>query len=182
MRERMNMTQLASSCWSRSLGGISLILAIWIVPTPLALGSGVAAQTGVTSNPSEFSPPDIHLVHPEVPRIAPHEVKQLLDKKADLVIVDTQPADGYDLWHIPTAVNIPYSSTEDSADLEAKLRVLSRDKLIVIYCLCEEGADSAMVALKLRHLGYKWDKVKVLGGGLIRWDELGYPMIKQANP
>jgi len=53
------------------------------------------------------------------------------------------------------------------------------DKLIVIYCLCEEGTDSARMALELIHLGYEAAKIKVLEGGLIKWDESGYPIIKQ---
>ena len=62
------------------------------------------------------------------------------------------------------------------------LIALPMDKLIVIYCLCEEGTDSARMAIELQSLGYSDGKVKVLEGGLIKWDELGYPMIKQEIP
>ena len=34
---------------------------------------------------------EIKLAHPEVPRIPAKEVKQLIAKKADIVIIDTQP-------------------------------------------------------------------------------------------
>lgn len=47
---------------------------------------------------------------------------------------------------------------------------------------CEEGTDSARMALELKDLGYSDDKIKVLEGGLIKWDELGYPIIKQEIP
>jgi rhodanese-related sulfurtransferase len=56
------------------------------------------------------------------------------------------------------------------------------EKLIVIYCLCEEGLDSAKMAIELLQLGYSEDKVRVLEGGLVLWDEKGYPMIKQQIP
>jgi rhodanese-related sulfurtransferase len=122
------------------------------------------------------------LTHPEVPRIAAMEVKQLIAKKADIVIVDTQPAENYERWHIPTAINIPYISTANPTDREMMLIALPMNKLIIIYCLCEEGTDSARMALELKRLGYNNDKVKVLEGGLIKWDESGYPMIKQEIP
>jgi rhodanese-related sulfurtransferase len=62
------------------------------------------------------------------------------------------------------------------------LATLPKDKLIVIYCLCEEGADSSEMALILRGMDYRRDRVKVLEGGLVQWDAKGYPMIKQEIP
>jgi rhodanese-related sulfurtransferase len=124
----------------------------------------------------------ITLAHPEVPRIAALEVKQLIAKKAEIVIVDTQPAENYEMWHIPAAINIPYISTANPTDRGLMLLALPMDKLVVIYCLCEEGTDSARMALELIHLGYDHDKVRVLEGGLIKWDEKGYPMIKTKLP
>jgi rhodanese-related sulfurtransferase len=98
-------------------------------------------------------------------------------------MVDTNPADYFELWHIPTAVNMPYGSMiGDPERAEKMLSTLPKDRLIVLYCLCEEGADSSEVALILRRLGYRRNKVKVLEGGLIKWDEKGYPMIKTEVP
>jgi rhodanese-related sulfurtransferase len=124
----------------------------------------------------------IKLAHPEVPRIAALEVKQLIAQKADIVIIDSQPAENYQMWHIPTAVNIPYISTANHTDRELMLIALPIDKLVVIYCLCEEGMDSARMALELIRLGYDHDKVRVLEGGMVKWDEKGYPMIKTKPP
>jgi len=69
-------------------------------------------------------PPRLKLAHPEVPRIPAKEVKQLIAKKADIVIVDTQPPDNYDMWHIPSAINIPYISTGNPTDRELMLIAL----------------------------------------------------------
>jgi rhodanese-related sulfurtransferase len=139
------------------------------------------AQTGTSAAKASVSS-KVKRTHPEVPRIAALEVKQLIAKKADIVIIDTQPAENYEMWHIPRAVNVPYVSTGNPTDREMMLVALPMDKLIVIYCLCEEGTDSARMALELRRLGYDDDKIKVLEGGLIKWDELGYPMVKQEIP
>jgi rhodanese-related sulfurtransferase len=141
----------------------------------------ISAQTGTSAAKTAVSS-KIKLTHPEVPRIAALEVRQLIAKKADIVIIDTQPAENYEMWHIPGAVNVPYISTGNPTDREMMLVALPMDKLIVIYCLCEEGTDSARMALELKRLGYDNDKVRVLEGGLIKWDEKGYPMIKQEIP
>jgi rhodanese-related sulfurtransferase len=122
------------------------------------------------------------IVHPEIPRIPAAELAQLLKKKADIVILDTQPPDGYEMWHIPSAVNVPYISTEDPTARQLMLMSLPMEKLLVIYCLCEEGGDSAKIAIELKQLGYNKEKIKVLEGGMILWDEAGYPMVKQKTP
>ena len=119
--------------------------------------------------------------HPEIPRITAEELKQLVDKKADIVVVDTQSVEGYDSGHVPTSVNIPYSPTDNPMDREMTLIALPMTKLIVLYCDCIDGADSAAVALQMRDLRYDNDKVKVLKGGLNRWRELAYPLIKQKS-
>jgi rhodanese-related sulfurtransferase len=112
----------------------------------------------------------------------PIELAQLIRSKAEIVIVDTQSADGYEMWHIPSAINITYDSTANPTDRQLMLMALPTEKPIVIYCLCEEGTDSAKMALELRQLGYSDANVKVLEGGLILWDEKGYPMTKQPVP
>ncbi len=124
----------------------------------------------------------VKLAHPEVQRMPAKELVQLLKKKADIVIVDTQSVDGYEMWHIPSAINITYDAMADPMNRQLMLMELPVDKPIVIYCLCEEGTDSAKMALELRQLGYSNDSVKVLEGGLVLWDEKGYPMIKQRIP
>lgn len=107
----------------------------------------------------------------------------MLEAKADFVIVDTNPNDFFETWHIPTAINIPYSVLMDNPEKrEEMLGTLPKDKLIVLYCLCEEGADSSEVALMLRKMDYRRDKVKVLEGGLVQWDARNYPMIKTEIP
>ena len=150
------------------------------VPNAFSIGAPSVQERGSVGKIPASS--KIQLAHPEVPRIAAIEVRQLIAGKADIVIVDTQPAENYEMWHIPMAVNVPYISTGNPTDREMMLVVLPMDKLIVIYCLCEEGTDSARMALELKRLGYGDDRVKVLEGGLIKWDEAGYPMIKTEVP
>ncbi len=125
---------------------------------------------------------EVKLAHPEVPRMPAKELVQLLKKKAEVIIIDTQSADGFEMWHIPSAINVTYDSTADPTNRQLMLMALPMDKQIVIYCLCEEGTDSAKMGLEMRQLGYSNENVKVLEGGLVLWDEKGYPMIKQPIP
>lgn len=119
------------------------------------------------------------VTHPEVPRMPAAELRDLLAKKADIIIVDAQSPDGFEMWHIPSAINITYDVTANPMDRQLLLMALPLDKQIVIYCLCEEGTDSANMALELRQLGYSSEKIKVLEDGLVLWDEKGYPMVRQ---
>jgi len=134
------------------------------------------------SGPSGKTETEVKLAHPEVARIPARELLRSIENKADIVIVDTQSAEGYEMWHIPSAINVTYDSTADPMVRQLMLIALPMDKLIVIHCLCEEGADSARMALELMDLGYSKENIKVLEGGLIQWDANDYPIIKQETP
>jgi len=150
-----------------------LLLLIFIEP---------ALSQSVRSGSAKKPEAKVKIAHPEIPRIPAKELVQLLKKKAEIVVVDTQASDGYEMWHILSAVNIPYVSTEDPTNRQLMLMALPMEKLIVIYCLCAEGTDSAKMAIELLSLGYDREKVRVLEGGLVLWDEKGYPMVKQPIP
>jgi rhodanese-related sulfurtransferase len=167
----------------------NLLVNLVIFLLPYAICCAAQVKSPQETNPasqrknSDGASPKIKLVHPEVPRMPAKEVKEMLAKKADFLLVDTSPADYFELWHIPTAINIPYITlADDPSKKESMLGKLPKDKLIVIYCLCEEGGDSSEVALMLRQMDYRRDKVQVLEGGMIKWDEAGYPMIKTEVP
>ena len=59
--------------------------------------------------------------------ITVEELKDLLDSKADIVLVDVRNTDSYDLSHIPGAIVIPSGEIRDRHD------ELPRDKMIVLY-------------------------------------------------
>ncbi len=119
------------------------------------------------------------VVLPEIPRITAEELKQLIDKGADLVTLDVRDSGSYEAGHIKGAVNIYYDPTADPMDRQMMLIALPMDKLIVTYCDCTDDASSANIAQELYKLGYDRDKVKVLSGGSLRWVELKYPLVKK---
>jgi rhodanese-related sulfurtransferase len=117
------------------------------------------------------------VVLPNIPRITPDELRGMIDKGADLVVVDTRDSGSYDSGHIKGAINIYFDPTADPTDRQLMLIALPMDKLLVTYCDCTDDANSAKLADELYRLGYDRDKVKVLAGGSLKWVELKYPMV-----
>ena len=108
---------------------------------------------------------------PGVPRISPEELKHLIETKAAVVIVDTQPKGAYEIGHIKGAINFPWAMDIKSPDK------LPKDKTLVLYCDCAHEEDSMDTAKQLRD---KWGytKMELLTGGWSGWQKLGYPTEK----
>jgi rhodanese-related sulfurtransferase len=107
----------------------------------------------------------------EVQSIEPEELKKLIESKADIVVVDNQPKEVYDMEHILRAVNFPWG-----VQIKPPIN-LPRNKLLILYCACTHEEDSTDVAGQLKMFGYT--NIKVLEGGWLRWQELGYPIEKK---
>jgi rhodanese-related sulfurtransferase len=118
------------------------------------------------------------VVLPQIPRIAAEELRQMIDKGEDIVVVDTRDSGSYDAGHIKGAINIYYDPTADPTGRQMMLMALPMDKLVVTYCDCTDDANSAKMADELYRLGYDRDKVKALAGGSLKWVELKYPMVR----
>jgi len=109
----------------------------------------------------------------EVQSIKPEELKKMIESQAAVLVVDNQPKEAYDMEHIPGAVNFPWAP-----EVRGPVR-LPRDKTLVIYCACSHEEDSTDTATQLmKKFGYK--NVKILEGGWLRWQELGYPSEKSS--
>lgn len=117
----------------------------------------------------------------DVPRLTCEELKQLLEKKENIVVIDTRKNSAYDSGHIARAVNIYYNPAGDPMERQLMLSALPADRLVVFYCDCIDDTESSFMAQEVLNLGYDADKVRVLGGGLLRWLELGYPTEKSGS-
>lgn len=87
-----------------------------------------------TQSFSLAAPVEDEIVLPNMPRISAEELKQMIDKGADIVIVDTRDGGSYEFGHIKGAVNIYFDLTGDPMDRQMTLIALPMDKLIVTYC------------------------------------------------
>ena len=103
------------------------------------------------------------------------ELKDRLDRRGDLKLVFALGEWQYRTKHIPGSLNLPCSSDLfKSADA---LQGLDRDDEIVVYCSCEVCYASIAVYQLLVNRGYK--NVKRYAGGLLDWEEAGYPMDRE---
>jgi rhodanese-related sulfurtransferase len=108
----------------------------------------------------------------QIPRVAPEELKNLLDGGAEIIIVDTMSPEWYRKGHIKGAINFPWR--EPLGDPE---NLLPRDKSLVIYCDCPNEETSADVAQQLVRR-WKYENIRVLKGGWDKWVRLGFPTEK----
>ena len=106
-----------------------------------------------------------------IARIAPQELKAMLDQGADVTVVDVRDRTDFDAEPaiIPGALHL---TTEE---LEQRHREIPRERDIVLYCTCPSEASSARVALLLKRRGI--ERVRPLAGGYHAWRKLGYPMV-----
>ena len=114
------------------------------------------------------------VAHKEIQRITVEELKQEIDRGADIVILDARPIAVYNKGHIKGALSLPWSTQLP----EGNVKQLPRDKTIVTYCDCGPGeADGADLAAQLKEIGF--GNVKVLADPSIRgWMKAGYPAEK----
>ena len=112
------------------------------------------------------------LLAQEFPEVTPAELKEMIESKADIVILDNQPKAGYDAGHIPGAISFPWVKEIKSAV------TLPHDKPLILYCACDAEEDAIHMAALLLE-GFMYTNVKVLKGGWLKWVELGYPVEKK---
>ena len=101
-------------------------------------------------------------------RITVSQLYQLMDAGAAPVVVDvrSQTAKSLEPRRIPGALHVPMQ------EIERHVRLLPRDREIVLYCTCPNEASAAKVARLLMSYGFK--RVRPLHGGLDAWIAAGY--------
>ena len=113
--------------------------------------------------------------HEKIPRITIEELKNLMDRKADILIVDTHHRALYERKHIRGAISIPWAMLGIAWEDVQKLPK-DKDKPIITYCDCGPGeSDSAEIASRLIQMGFT--NVKVLADPSLKgWIEKAYPI------
>ncbi len=105
----------------------------------------------------------------EVARIRPEEVKAMLDKGEDVVIVDVRSAaELRETGKLRGALWLNMKALE-----EARVQI-PRDRDVILYCSCPNEATAAKAALLLRGRGIT--RVRPMEGGYDAWRDLGYPL------
>ena len=103
--------------------------------TGLLLLFFITVSTGCAAASQETKAPEKEMLpHPEVARISCEDLKQKIDNKEDVVIVDTRDALSYEDAHIPGAINVYYDPIADPTTRQMTLVALPMNREIVIYC------------------------------------------------
>lgn len=119
--------------------------------------------------------------HTELNRIKAKELKQLMDKKSEFILIDSRDSEKYSQGHIKGAVNIQFDPSGDPNILKMTLMAIPMDKLIVVYGDSEDENIAAGLALELYDMGCDMNNLKILSGGIAQWKKLGYPLITAGN-
>ena len=98
------------------------------------------------------------------------EVKKMIDKKEDIILLDVRDREEYETGHIPGAINI----SRGSLDFKVHLIIPDKTRRIIVYC----GLDlrSPLATKSLNDLGYR--KTINMIGGLKAWKEAAYPIVE----
>jgi rhodanese-related sulfurtransferase len=94
-----------------------------------------------------------------VEELSPGEVKDRLDRKEPVLLLDVREYDEVAMASIEGAVHIPMG------ELGARLSELPQDKDVIVFC--HLGSRSLMVAAQLKRRGYA--RVMHMGGGIDQW-------------
>lgn len=93
--------------------------------------------------------------------LGPVELKEMLEENK-VKLIDVRAKEDYDISHLPTAINIPYS------ELKEKMLLLSKEDINVVYCynhLCHLGYRAAFMLAESEY------PVMVMQGGFKSWTE-----------
>ncbi|NJD38343.1 MAG: rhodanese-like domain-containing protein [Geobacter sp.] len=104
--------------------------------------------------------------------LEPNELKELLDKKQPVILVDIQPAADFEKQHIVGSIEtnaFPAKSDEEKARLDKTLPIIkaSKDPVVVV---CPRGKSGAKNSYEyLMKQGVAEDRLQILDGGIAEW-------------
>jgi mono/diheme cytochrome c family protein/rhodanese-related sulfurtransferase len=100
--------------------------------------------------------------------VSADQVKQALDQRRRMVIIDARPVSDWRRVHIPGAVSIPHH------DLTRLDEVPNDGTWVIAYCACPHHLSGDVVDA-LRKRGVK--HAVVLDEGILEWHRRGYPVV-----
>jgi sulfur-carrier protein adenylyltransferase/sulfurtransferase len=101
------------------------------------------------------------------------EIKQKLEQRAPVVLLDVREKDEVRAGFIPGAVHVARGYLE----MQAEQKLPDKKAEIIVYCA--GGVRSAFAAKTLMELGY--ENVVSANPGFVRWKDLSYPIDKPAD-
>lgn len=104
--------------------------------------------------------------------IEPQELKELLDKKQPVILVDIQPAADFEKHHLAGAIEtnaFPAKTDEEKKRLDKTLPIIKASKAPVVV-ICPRGKSGAKNSYEyLVSQGISEDRMQILEGGVYEW-------------
>ncbi|MBJ6727961.1 rhodanese-like domain-containing protein [Geomesophilobacter sediminis] len=104
--------------------------------------------------------------------IEPQELKELLDQKKPVILVDIQPAADFEKHHLPGSIEtnaFPAKTDVEKARLDQALAVIKASKAPVVV-ICPRGKSGAKNSYNyLQSKGVSEDRMTILEGGIFEW-------------
>lgn len=107
--------------------------------------------------------------------ISTAELKDLMDQKKSMVLIDARTPEEFKEAHIAGALNIPEKGIEQAA---AQLPA-DRNSLLVFYCNGIKCGKSTRVAKMVAPLGYT--NIFIYSEGIPVWEELNLPLVTDSG-
>lgn len=104
--------------------------------------------------------------------IEPQELKELLDKKQPVILVDIQPAADFEKQHIVGSIEtnaFPGKTDDEKKRLDKTLPIIkaSKDPVVVVCPRGKTGAKNSYDYLMKQ--GVAEDRLQILDGGIAEW-------------
>ncbi len=101
------------------------------------------------------------------PAVTASELKILVERGENFVLVDVRDGDSFEKEHIPGSINIPVARLELDSP-----KIMGMDELVIVYSVGPLCGANAVGADKLVTIGYK--HVMRFRGGIEEWKNSGY--------
>jgi len=104
--------------------------------------------------------------------IEPQEMKELLDKKKPVILLDIQVAGEYEKHHLPGSIetnSYPTKSDQEKKQLDKMIPIIkaSSDPVVIV---CPQGKGGATRSVDyLKSQGIAEERLQILTGGIAGW-------------
>jgi rhodanese-related sulfurtransferase len=96
-------------------------------------------------------------------RLVPvHDLKEMIDKGSEFLIIDIRDADDFDFAHIAGSLNFP------KPEFDSRIPEIPRDIPVILVCKYGKKSEALVMTLMEDH-GYK--NCKSLLGGIWEWSK-----------
>ncbi len=143
---------------------------LYVLPALILIGFCAALIThsihdeGLLANRAAVGQIVLQHFEPELPSVTYQEIKSLAHDP-DVVFLDARFPEGYQMGHLPRAVNLPvYAGLVERSEILAKINPRAR---VIVYCQSEKCSWGEIIAADLMFRGYT--NVELYPGGYKEW-------------